>query len=156
MTIAANATNVQGNADTLTSDTGYPVKVGGVYHSSPPAPSSGQRVDMQMDAAGNVNVNVQNSVAGSFTTGSTSVGASAVEVTSSNIALYRGITIKAAAGNTGTIYVGPSSSVTAATNASTDGFELAAGDSITIPINNANVPYAIASAASQKVFWVAI
>lgn len=48
---------VQGNVASLATDSGNPVKVGGVYNSSPPAPTTGQRVDLQTDANGALRVN---------------------------------------------------------------------------------------------------
>jgi hypothetical protein len=44
---------VGGNAASGASDTGNPVKVGGVYNSSPPTLTTGQRSDLQMDSSGN-------------------------------------------------------------------------------------------------------
>lgn len=66
-----------------------------------------------------------------------------------------GVTVKAGVTNTGIIYVG-NSDVTAGTNGATDGFELVAGESITLPVNNANLIYVIGSANNQKVFWIAV
>lgn len=44
---------VVGNVASLAADSGNPVKTGGVYNSSAPAPTNGQRVDTQVDSAGN-------------------------------------------------------------------------------------------------------
>ena len=44
---------VVGNVASLATDSGNPVKIGGVYNTSAPAPTNGQRVDLQMDSAGN-------------------------------------------------------------------------------------------------------
>jgi hypothetical protein len=58
-------------------------------------------------------------------------------------------------GNTGRIFIG-ASDVTADTTAGTGGTCLRPGDSITIPIDNANKLYAIASSANQKLSWVTL
>ena len=50
----SSSTQVQGNVGSVTTDAGNPVKTGAVYNSSPPAPSSGQRVDAQADGQGDI------------------------------------------------------------------------------------------------------
>jgi hypothetical protein len=47
---------IQGASDNLATDSGYPVKIGGVYNTSAPAPANGQRVDAQMDSSGNLKI----------------------------------------------------------------------------------------------------
>lgn len=84
-----------------------------------------------------------------------SIGTSAVQLTSANVPTRRGVLVKAAAGNSGTVYVGKSD-VTNDSADATDGFELSAGESVTVEIDNANKVYVIGSAAGQKVFWVAV
>lgn len=66
-----------------------------------------------------------------------------------------GVTVKAGSANTGIVYVGKSD-VTAGTTDATDGFPLDAGESITLPLNNANLIYVIGSANNQKVYWIAV
>lgn len=44
----------------------------------------------------------------------------------------------------------------AGTTGATDGFPLEPGESITLPVNNSNLLYAIGAAANQKVFWSAV
>ena len=91
----------------------------------------------------------------SFSTGAkSSVGTSAVQMTSSSVKAPLGVTVKAANNNSGTVYVGSSSSVTAGTADSTDGFELGPGESITILVDNTNKVWLIGSAAGQKVFYM--
>jgi hypothetical protein len=75
------------------------------------------------------------------------VGAAAVQLPNMNANAQ--LTLKALSTNTGIIYVGPAG-VTANTNGPTDGMELTAGQFVTIYAANANLYYAIASAASQK------
>lgn len=49
---------VDGNIAAGASDSGNPVKVGGKYNSSAPALADGQRGDLQLDASGNLKVNI--------------------------------------------------------------------------------------------------
>ncbi len=48
---------VAGDVASGTADAGFPVKAGGVYHSSPPAFANGQRGDLQIDSQGRLLVN---------------------------------------------------------------------------------------------------
>lgn len=50
--------DVQGNKGSGTLDRGAPVKVGGVYNSTPPTFTDGQRGDAQVDTKGNLKVTV--------------------------------------------------------------------------------------------------
>jgi len=92
---------------------------------------------------------------GKFTTGAkSSISTSAVQITATDIKCVFGVLVKAAAANTGIVYVG-TSGVTAGSADATDGVELSAGDAVLIEVDNANKVYAIGSAAGQKVFWAA-
>lgn len=62
----------------------------------------------------------------------------------------KSVTIKAGLSNSGTIYVGDSSV------SSSNGFELAAGDTVSMDISNLNVIYIDASANSQYVTYIAV
>lgn len=57
----SSASQVQGNSAAAATDSGNPVKVGGVYNSSAPTYSSGQRTDLQADVNGNEKVVEQQS-----------------------------------------------------------------------------------------------
>lgn len=94
----------------------------------------------------------------SFVHGSKSgIGTSAVALTAvSDLTARRGILVKAAAGNSGTVYPGTSPSVTAGSNDATDGFELSAGDSVTVEVGDPTKVFVIASAPGQKVFWMGV
>jgi len=48
--------SVQGNVASAATDSGNPVKVGGVYNTTAPALTAGQRGDLQVDPAGNLKV----------------------------------------------------------------------------------------------------
>ena len=92
-----------------------------------------------------------------------SIGTSAVQMTSTSLVPQYGVSIKAAAANTGKVYVGLSNAVTADSADATDGYELAAGNEVFLPAfalqsgssNNINTIYLIGSASSQKVFFFA-
>lgn len=101
-------------------------------------------------------VDILTEVSSSFDHGSNrDVDTAAEQITASSIAAKFGVTVKAATSNTGIIYVG-NSDVTAGTTDATDGFELYPGESITLPVNNANLVYVIASANNQIVYWTAV
>ena len=85
-----------------------------------------------------------------------SVGTSAVQLTSTSTDASRGVLVKAADDNSGTVYVGNSSSVTADSADATDGFPLAAGEAVLVKVNNASRVYLIGSASGQKVFWLVV
>lgn len=87
-----------------------------------------------------------------------SIGASAVQLTASDIPCLTGVIVKAAIDNTSgsKIYVGDSNAVTAGLADATDGFELAPGESITVPVDNANKIWVIGSTTSLKAFWLAV
>ena len=67
--------------------------------------------------------------------------------------LAKGILVKAAASNTGTIYVG-SENVSADGGDTNSGFPLAASESLFIPSEDLDV-WIIATVADQDVFWIA-
>jgi len=76
-------------------------------------------------------------------------------MTTLNFECQRGVVVKAAAGNSGKVYVG-NSDVTADSAAATDGFELSAGEAVTLEVDNVNKIWVIGSAVSQKVFWLTV
>lgn len=75
-------------------------------------------------------------------------GAAEQVVAASNPAA-QGVLVKAMPNNTGTIYIG----IVGVTTVT--GFPLEAGESITLPVDNANKVYAIADIDNQAVAWVA-
>lgn len=90
-----------------------------------------------------------------FRTGRKTIGISAAQLVDEDIITEKGVLITAATGNSGVIYVGDRSTVTADGDDDTDGFPLVAGASITVPVTNAKHIYVIGSAASQKLWWTA-
>jgi hypothetical protein len=100
-----------------------------------------------------IQADILTAVAADFEHGSNRDVDTAAEQLPNQVAKY-GVTIKAARNNTANIYVGKSD-VTADTTDATDGFELVPGESLFLPVSNANLIYVIAAAVNQKVFWVA-
>lgn len=96
---------VQGNVASGATDSGNPVKVGAVYNSGGVTPSNGQRIDLQADANGYLEVNVK---AGSSGNGAASNTGSSVPTQAD----YSGLNVSGTLrGQTG---VNPSGSVYAA------------------------------------------
>ena len=85
-----------------------------------------------------------------------SVGTTAVQLVTASTPATRGVLLRAAADNSGTVYVGNSSSVTADSADATDGMPLAAGDSLLVKVDDASKVYVIASATGQKVFFLTV
>lgn len=92
------------------------------------------------------------------THGSTAVGTSAVQITETSTPLIRGVQVRADSANTNKIYIGLANTVTAASASTTDGYQLAAGESLFISpaiADNLTDLWFIAGASSQKIFWLA-
>lgn len=83
-----------------------------------------------------------------FITDQITVGLSVLQL-SSNV-IENSINIKASSSNNGNIYIGNSNSLT-----TSNGYELCAGESITLPIIDSNLIYLIADLDSQKVSFIA-
>lgn len=79
------------------------------------------------------------------------IGTTAVQLTSTSNPAQTGVEVIASPSNSGTVWVGVSSSVTSGTADSTDGIPLAAGTSAFLYVSDANMIYAIGSAAGQRV-----
>ena len=94
-------------------------------------------------------------VQATFVTGRKSgIDTSVSVLTATSTILRRGVTIKAASGNTTTVYVGLAT-VTADAADATDGFPLAAGDVVGIEIDDPSKVYVKGSGAGPaKVFWI--
>jgi hypothetical protein len=92
---------------------------------------------------------------GKFDHGRLLVTESALPLITTDVKCEVGITVRAATGNSGIIYVG-NSDVTKNTNVATDGYELAAGQTITIAVNNAKNVYVIGSVNPQTAYWIGV
>src|SRR4051812_43124294 len=85
-----------------------------------------------------------------------SIGATAVRLTTTTRTPLHDITIRADANNSGIVYVGFGSDMTAGTADATDGFPLNAGDVLSLPVSRIKDPcnvWLIGSAEGQKVQW---
>lgn len=92
---------------------------------------------------------------GKFDHGRTLLTESALPLTTADVTCEVGVTVRAATGNSGKVYIG-NSDVTKDSNPATDGYELAAGQSVTINVNNVKNVYAIGSVNPQTVYWIAV
>ena len=92
-----------------------------------------------------------------FVTGrKSSIGTTAVQLTTAVTHANRGVQIVADASNSSTIYVGLATVTTDAAD-STDGFPLSAGESVVIPVINPSTVYVIAASGSDsKVFFITV
>jgi len=81
-------------------------------------------------------------------TNQVTVGTSAVQITATSTPI-KTVTVKADNDNAGNVYVGFSSGVTTG-----NGFRLAAGEAITIPIDDLSKIWLIADAADQLVHYI--
>jgi len=87
----------------------------------------------------------------SFESGQTTVGTTAVRLTSESTPAKKGVVIKADDDNTGNVYIGKDNTVS-----TTKGFRLGAGQGITIEVDDASKIWLVADADSQKVHWIAV
>jgi hypothetical protein len=92
-----------------------------------------------------------------FLTGSkTSIGTTAVPITSVTTNARRGVQIIASTANTVTVYVGPEGVTAGTSAATTDGFPLAAGDSIVVPVIDATNIHAITASSTATVSFMLV
>lgn len=82
------------------------------------------------------------------------IDTAAEQITSTSFACKFGVTLRAPNDNTSILWIG-NSDVTVGGTAATDGIPLYPGDSLFLPVSNSNIPYAIASANNQKIYWIA-
>jgi hypothetical protein len=85
-------------------------------------------------------------VQASLSNGQATIGTSATQLTST--VLKQGVVIKASNLNSGVIYLGVSGVTTS------NGFELSAGETVTLPITNTNLIYAIANDVNQILCFI--
>lgn len=83
-----------------------------------------------------------------FVAGQTTVGLAQVQLP--NNPVYMSVTVKANNANSGTVYVG----LTGVTTLT--GFELGAGESVSLPVDNTNRIFVISDAASQTISYVGV
>ncbi len=87
----------------------------------------------------------------SFAHGQTTVGTTPVQLTTSSVPAVKGILVKAHKDNNGKIYIGKDNTVTTST-----GFELAAGEAVTIEVDDANKIWLVADSDDQVVSWIVV
>lgn len=93
-------------------------------------------------------------VTGSAITGAkSSIGATALQISSTVRALDKGVDVKADDDNTGVVYVGALSTITAGSADATDGFRLNPGQSVFLAIDDISKVYVIGSTTGQKVWF---
>ena len=85
-----------------------------------------------------------------FSHNQTTVGTTAVQLTATSTPCKKGVLAKALSTNGDKVYVGKSG-VTTGT-----GYELTAGETVAIEVDNVNKVYAIAGAAGQVVCWIGV
>lgn len=90
-----------------------------------------------------------------FSTGSKAVGVAAIQLFPVPFKVLKGVQLKADTTNTGIIYVGSNSGVTAAAADETDGFPISAGEGVFIATEDISKIYVIASLAAQEIYWLA-
>jgi hypothetical protein len=88
-----------------------------------------------------------------ISTGGAASGAT-VAALPSDRPLKGGVQLVAGAGNAGTVYVGVHTALTAGTDNDTDGYPLAAGDTIFLPASKESDIRHIASQAAQQLHYV--
>lgn len=93
-------------------------------------------------------------VKGRLNTGAVTVGTSVVAMSTNSAKLHGGVQVRAATTNAGIVYVGTRENLTAGTADATDGYPLSAGDTVFIPCDAESEVRAIASATSQKLFFL--
>lgn len=83
--------------------------------------------------------------------GRTTVAATATRIITSTDPFTRAVALKAASTNSEAIYIGDSSVSTAT------GFPLAAGEAVTLDVNNReSILYAISASGGQSVAWIVL
>lgn len=85
----------------------------------------------------------------SFSNNQQLVSTSAVQLASHSSA--RGILVKASDNNTGVVYLGSGAGVT-----TSSGYELSAGQAVSIPLTNSNLIWLIADTLNQRVSFIAV
>ena len=115
---------------------------------------------LQVTSTGELRVNIGSSSISAITSFSnyavSEIGTTAVQLTAVSSTITQGVQLKAANSNSGSIYIGSLSGVTNGSIDATDGFELAAGESLFVPIDDPSKIYVIGSATGKKVFVVVI
>ena len=127
-----------------------------IYQSSPATISDGKYGMLQIDDAGNLKVALTGSSTitslpqgSAIYSGNKNVTTAGTQLALATTQAVKGVVIKAKAANTGVIYVGASDV------SSTTGFALAAGESITLDIDDLATVYIDSSVNGEGVTYIA-
>ena len=85
-----------------------------------------------------------------FAYGQITVGTTETQLTTVSTPCRKGVLVKAISTNTGIVYIGKTGVTTIS------GYELTAGEAVSIEIDNVNKIFAIASVAGQGVCWIGV
>ena len=92
-----------------------------------------------------------------FLTGSkTGIGTSAVSITSIQTNAKRGVQIVANSANTVSVYIGPSTVTAGTSAATTDGYPLAAGESIVVPVIEPSKIYGVTASSTAIISFMLV
>lgn len=85
-----------------------------------------------------------------FAHGQTTVGTIETQLIAISTPCKKGVLVKALSTNTGVVYIGKTGVAT------TSGYELTAGEAVTIEIDDVNKVFGIADTTGQKVSWIGV
>jgi len=92
-----------------------------------------------------------------FSTGSKiGIGTSAVPITSRQINASRGVQILASTSNSVSVYIGPKGVTAGTSSADTDGYPLAAGEAVVVPVIEPNKIYAITTTSTASISFMLV
>ena len=92
-----------------------------------------------------------------FSTGSkTGIGSTAVAITTREMNASRGVQIMASTSNSVAVYIGPQGVTAGTSSADTDGFPLAAGESVVVPVIEPNKIYAITASSTASLSFMLV
>lgn len=83
----------------------------------------------------------------------TSIGTTPLQMVVASTPADKGVVVKSVNANSGTVYVGNSDVTLLGVSDATDGFEIGGGESITLPVDDANKIWVVATVAGQAVTW---
>jgi|TARA_R100001163_G_C5060384_1_gene197202 hypothetical protein len=92
-----------------------------------------------------------------FSTGSkTSIGTTAVPITTRELNASRGVQIMASTTNSVTVYIGPKGVTAGTSSADTDGYPLAAGEAVVVPVIEPSKIYAITASSTAAISYMLV
>ena len=92
-----------------------------------------------------------------FSTGSkTGIGTNAVPITSQALNASRGVQIMASTSNSVSVYIGPKGVTAGNSSADTDGYPLAAGEAIVVPVIEPNKIHVITATSTASISFMLV